>query len=287
MESLILQLSDIHLKGDQKGMFDVQGNLDAVLADAGKQYNHYNLIVLTGDLVDDATVEDYTNLFEGLQRVFGADLPKEFQPAILVTPGNHDNRAALEEAFTIFRKKFSYLYDRNAHFEFRFDGSFNVPGQAIAFAKGKNSDARLCLLDTAHKDYPVEGLFRLLAMPDIGEQPMIAFTHMPLVRPFHRFMNQEQFTLPVNFGFVRVLMKSAKVTTVCCGHYHHANTKICYRTGLIQYTAPAIQMQIDPYTKDFNASGKYPGYNIVHCASTGALVETRFQNHKEDPKDEA
>ena len=58
MESLILQLSDIHLKGDQKGMLDVQGNLDAVLADAGRQYNHYNLIVLTGDLVDVATVED-------------------------------------------------------------------------------------------------------------------------------------------------------------------------------------------------------------------------------------
>jgi hypothetical protein len=152
---------------------------------------------------------------------------------------------------------------------------------------GKNSDARLCLLDTAHKDYPVEGLFRLLAMPDVGEQPMVAFTHMPLVRPFHRFMNQEQFTLPVNYEFVRVLMKSAKVTTVCCGHYHHANTKICHRTGLIQYTAPAIQMQIDPYTKDFNASGKYPGYNIVHCESTGALVETRFRNHKGDPKDEA
>ena len=78
MEKLILQLSDIHLKGDQKGMFDVQGNLDAVLGDAGRQYGHYNLIVLTGDLVDDATVEDYTNLFEGLQRAFGTDLPESF-----------------------------------------------------------------------------------------------------------------------------------------------------------------------------------------------------------------
>ena len=142
MESLILQLSDIHLKGDQKGMFDVQGNLDAVLADAGRQYSHYNLIVLTGDLVDEATVDDYTNLLEGLQRAFGADLPEEYQPAILVTPGNHDNRAALEEAFTAFRNKYSYLYDKNRYFEFWFDGSFNVPGQAVAFAKGKCYDTR-------------------------------------------------------------------------------------------------------------------------------------------------
>lgn len=287
MESLILQLSDIHLKGDQKGMFDVQGNLDAVIGDAGNQCHHYNLIVLTGDLVDDATVEDYTNLLEGLQRAFGVGLPESLQPAILVTPGNHDNRAALEEAFTAFRNKFSYLYNQNAYFEFRFSGSFNVPGQAIAFAKSKVDNTRLCLLDTAHKEYPVEGLFRLLAMPDVGTNSMTAFTHMPLVRPFHRFMNQERFTLPVNLEFVRVLMKSAKVTTVCCGHYHHANTKICHRTGLIQYTAPAIQMQIDPYTKDFNASGKYPGYNIVRCNETGALVETRFQKRMEDSKDEA
>lgn len=287
MESSILQLSDIHLNGDPKGMFDVQGNLDAVLADAGNRGLHYDLIVLTGDLVDDATVDDYTNLLEGLQRAFGTDLPKELQPAILVTPGNHDNRAALEEAFTAFRNKYSYLYDKNRYFEFWFDGSFNVPGQAIAFAKSRCLDTMLCLLDTAHKDYPVEGLFRLLAMRDVGKHPMTAFTHMPLVRPFHRFMNQEQFTLPENLEFVRVLMKSAKVTTVCCGHYHHANTKICYRTGLIQYTAPAIQMQIDPYTKDFNVSGKYPGYNIVHAHTTGALVETRFQKHKEGQKDEA
>ena len=84
MESSILQLSDIHLNGDPKGMFDVQGNLDAVLADAGNRGLHYDLIVLTGDLVDDATVDDYTNLLEGLQRAFGTDLPKELQPAILV-----------------------------------------------------------------------------------------------------------------------------------------------------------------------------------------------------------
>lgn len=289
MESCILHISDIHLKGDYGGKFDVQGNLDAVIADAGKKNHRYDLIVLTGDIVDNGSVDEYKDVLYGLRRAFHvAGFPENLQAPILVTPGNHDNREALEEAFASFRDNNPYLYQSNSIYKFKFSGSFNVPGQAAALAYDVSSgNPVLCTLDTAHRDYPVEGLFRLLAMPQVGTFPLTLFTHMPMVRPFHRFMNQEKYTLPENSDFVPVMMKSAKVTTVCCGHYHHASTTMCSRTGLIQHVAPATQVQLDPYAKDCSPSGMYPGYNMVTMNGTVNIVETHFVLPCEDRKDEA
>src|SRR3954469_5836710 len=90
---LIAQISDLHIKAAGKLSYkivDTAGMLRACIAHMLKQPQRPDVVVFTGDLVDFGRPEEYAVLREIISPL---GMP------VYLLPGNHDDRAALREAF--------------------------------------------------------------------------------------------------------------------------------------------------------------------------------------------
>lgn len=90
----ILHFSDFHLFAGEKESAhprqDTVAAVELVLADAACLTPQPDLVLISGDLTDCGTAEDYALAREMLAR---------FSAPVLVVPGNHDRRAAMRAAF--------------------------------------------------------------------------------------------------------------------------------------------------------------------------------------------
>ncbi|WP_417254131.1 phosphodiesterase [Celeribacter sp.] len=86
---LIAQISDSHLlTGGRKvaGRFDTGARFDDLVASLGAQPVRPDVILFSGDLGEDATLEEYTIIGEGMRSL---SIP------VLAVPGNHDARTPM------------------------------------------------------------------------------------------------------------------------------------------------------------------------------------------------
>lgn len=258
----ILQISDIHIKSKYDDQFPSRLHIKAIEDATEGMRNELDAVILTGDLVDDGDYGDYSSLLMMLQNTYGEETP------ILVTPGNHDNREALEDAYYDFRRGKSW---KNSD-HLRIYGSFINPGESVSVLETfrKNNmgltvpGRSIVLMDTGHREYPYEGLCRITSLyraAGAEHPPYILFTHMPIIRPFHRFMNQPGFTIDDDENVFVTTLATTGCVAIACGHYHCESYARSF--GIQQFVAPASQVQIDPFTKTCNASGNYPGYAVI------------------------
>jgi len=89
--TLIVQLSDLHVGGNEGGL-DPVPRLEAVIEAVRSLPNRPDAALISGDLTDDGTAEGYRVAREMLARL---ELP------LHVIPGNHDDRGRLREAFEL------------------------------------------------------------------------------------------------------------------------------------------------------------------------------------------
>ena len=89
--TLLVQLSDLHIGGDENGM-DPVPRLEAVLDAVRSLPNRPDAVLVSGDLTDDGAEAGYRLARELLTRI-GAPL--------YVIPGNHDDRARIREGFAL------------------------------------------------------------------------------------------------------------------------------------------------------------------------------------------
>ena len=90
---LLAQLSDLHIKAGGRlsyGVVDTLGALRIAVSHLNALQPRPDALVITGDLVDFGTPEEYATLREVLD---------ELAMPFYVIPGNHDDRAALRAAF--------------------------------------------------------------------------------------------------------------------------------------------------------------------------------------------
>ena len=90
---LFAQITDLHIKAPGQpayGQVDTAALLAAAVAHLNRLDPRPELVVASGDLVDERTAEEYAHLRTILE-------PLEIPYALL--PGNHDDRAVLREAF--------------------------------------------------------------------------------------------------------------------------------------------------------------------------------------------
>jgi 3',5'-cyclic AMP phosphodiesterase CpdA len=89
---LLAQLSDPHLGADQEAGVDPAASLAAVVAALGRLPNPVDAILVSGDLADHGSAAEYR---------LGRELLGRIAVPVHVLPGNHDDRAALREAFAL------------------------------------------------------------------------------------------------------------------------------------------------------------------------------------------
>jgi 3',5'-cyclic AMP phosphodiesterase CpdA len=176
-----------------------------------------DVVLATGDLVDGGTPEEYRRLRELL-----APLP---MPVYLI-PGNHDDRAALVEAF----RDHSYLPMKAPFLHYVVEGyplrlvalDTLVPGQV----GGLLCEERLAWLQA-----------RLGEAPD---RPTLIFMHHP---PFTTgITHMDAHGLANTREFVEVVRRYPQVERIVCGHLHRP---IQARVGgTLATTAPSTAHQV-------------------------------------------
>jgi Icc protein len=243
---LLAQLSDFHV-GAPPGEHDprqcLREAVDAVLALPDRP----DAVLASGDLSDDGSARSYAFVRAELERL---GLPH------FVIPGNHDERAALREAFGLAGQgadPIQYSADLGPLRLVAVDTV--LPGAD----RGELDDLRLALLEA-----------KLAAAP---EQPtLLAMHHPPLhtgIPPFDEIC----LDAGARAALAAVLSRHPQVLRIVAGHVHR--TIVGELAGRAVVTVPSTyrQARLDFTATDFGLNDDPPGF-AVH-----ALVDGQIASH--------
>lgn len=273
-ECNILQLSDIHYGDNYNGKFTTESNLVLVLNDARKRLpSGYDIVVLSGDLGTETTSkETYLNIISKCDAL----LNSRSGVCVLVTPGNHDNRETLTDAYH------EYITGKLPVNDDETILCFTKPGSQFAMLSGELTGGRhVIALDTGHGKIPYEGLTRFINCCkkhgyNEDERNNIMFSHMPCDcegKLYHRFMNDKMLD---NKEFMSAV--SPHTRNYFCGHLHQEYHFHDMSSGMQIHVAPGVQCQISPFKQECDAVN-LPGYSVISWhpyAKSGIDINTFY-----------
>jgi 3',5'-cyclic AMP phosphodiesterase CpdA len=225
---LLAQISDTHIRADDGGK--AVDRLKKALAQAGDY--RADLILLTGDLVNDERADEYAELARAI-----ADPPAP----LYLMPGNHDHRARMRAAFPTH----AYL-PMEGFLSFTID---DFPVRIVAVDQivpgethGKLTEAQAEWLDRT-----------LAAVPH--KPTVVALHHPPF--PTHDLLF-DKIGLHDGELFSSVIARHAQVRRVICGHHHrlvigqvaHAPVIVAPSTSWVYGLALNTGDQLAPHTAE-------------------------------------
>ncbi|MFT3728377.1 MAG: metallophosphoesterase [Terricaulis sp.] len=226
---LLAQISDTHVRADDGGAAAAQ--LQRAMAQA--KDNGAQLILLTGDLVNDEKPEEYAALAQAIAQ----------PPApLFLMPGNHDNRGHLRAAFAATHKylpqqgPLSFVLDDFPVRIVALDAT--APGEVHAvFGKEQERWLRKTLSKQRKK-------------------PTIVSLHHPPFLTHDRLF--DTIGLQRADKFARVIAGHKQVSRIICGHHHrvavgqvaHATTVVAPSTSWIYGLAVQENQPIAPRTSE-------------------------------------
>ncbi|MGO4765714.1 phosphodiesterase [Cupriavidus sp. 2KB_3] len=242
---LVAQLSDLHIKAGGKLSYrrvDTAGALHLAIDTLLAAPQRPDTVIITGDLVDFGSEDEYRFLRDILQR-----LPMP----VRLLPGNHDHRTTLRKVFP----DHDYLFDHG-------DGEAPVH---YAMAAGP---LRLVGFDCTVPGKPggrvePEGLAWLDAtLAAAPAQPTLLMLHHP---PFVTGIgHMDQQGLDNAAALEAVIARHPQVERVVCGHLHRQITRRFGGTIAMTAPGPAHQVALD---LDPQAASRFrmepPGY-LLH-----------------------
>lgn len=252
----VLHISDIHFKqnypkcttGYQSVLYKMQQPLKSLKTCLECIDEPIDVIVISGDLTDDGTVEDYRYLKQWLKHQVG-EIP------ILVTLGNHDIKANFYKGWL--------------------DVSYsNMPYNTIMYAK----DCVFVSFDNA-----VDGM----SNGHISQQQFewleqtLAKIKKPIILVTHHHLLKTQCSLPPVSQYQKLwdIVKNSTVTCILNGHTHHAyHTQV---DGIVYFTAPGMSFvgEDEGSKVIFDERFGYSIYNIEKGKVMSSLTEVFF-THK-------
>ncbi|SKA37156.1 Calcineurin-like phosphoesterase [Enhydrobacter aerosaccus] len=251
---LIAQLSDPHVRPDgvlYKGVVDSNALFAAAIAQVNALDPRPDLVLLSGDLVDEGDPAEYAmlrRLLRGLKR------------PLRVIPGNHDSRTAFAEAFA----EHSYL-PRSGPMNYVADDCGPV---------------RLVALDVT-----VPGLHHGV-IDDVGAQWLEEALAAAPERPTVLMMHQPPFACGIPYldaylcregdRLAAIVSRHPQVERIVCGHVHRhmqlrfAGTILCTAPS----TATAIALRLKPDAEP--ASFEEPPAMLLHHWQPAIGLITHF-----------
>lgn len=211
---LIAHISDLHIKAGGRrsyGVVDTLGSLRRVIARLNALNPRPDIVLITGDLVDFGTADEYVTLREALLELL---MPFYF------VPGNHDDGEQLKRAFADHyylpsRGRLHWTVDT---YPLRLVGlDTTVPGEH----GGRLEEEQLDWLQVTLAEKPT--------------QPTLVMLHHP---PFKSGIgHMDRLGLEGGDALEAVIARHAQVERVLCGHLHRpmqkrfANTVACVCPG--------------------------------------------------------
>lgn len=241
----LVQITDSHLHASQEGTLlgmNTQDGLDRVLDRVAEERDRIDLILATGDIAQDGSVEAYRRFIARVDR---------FAAPLRWTAGNHDDRnnmcaaLALDGRETIGRP----VFEGDHWVVILLDST--VPGQV----HGTLGNDQLALLD------------RLLSQ-HADKHALVTFHHHP--RPMgSQWIDRIGIRNPSDLQ--AVLQRHDNVRAVLWGHVHQdSDTDI---DGVRYISTPSTCVQFEPGSTDFSIDTRGPGYRWLNLAADGS-VET-------------
>lgn len=266
MDILLAQLTDLHIRAPGRlayGRLDTAPYLTTAVRSLLALRQRPHAVVLTGDLTDSGTAQEYAHL---------AALLEPLPMPVYLLPGNHDSRAAMRQAFP------GHAYLGAGEF---LHYAVDVPGAA----SGGDQALRLIALDTlepgrsagalcpARLDWLAEELERS------RHRPVIVAMHHP---PFRTLIgHMDRIGLLEGAAALEALVaRHPQVERIVCGHLH----RTIYRRfgGTLVSTAPSPAHQVCLDLAEDAASAwtlEPPGFHlhawvagqgvVTHAAATG------------------
>ena len=198
---LVAQITDCHIVEPEvswAGRVDTAATLTRVVGHLNTMSPRPDLVVLTGDLVNDARPEQYAN---------AARILADLVPPLVVVPGNHDDRTRLRAAFPQLPAggpddRLDLVDDRLPLRVIGLDTT--VPGSP----GGRYTAEQMAWLDDV-----------LAGAPD---RPTLIVQHHPPFATGIAWMDEDAFVGPELV--LPVVERHRQVLGVACGHMHRAIT---------------------------------------------------------------
>lgn len=239
----ILQITDTHLfAGKDETLLGVKtwASFDAVLEAIAASRRPYDLIVATGDLAQDHTVEAYQHFAEGIARLSA--------PCVWL-PGNHDFQptmfSALAEA-KIADEKHVLVGERWQ--------IVLLDSQVFGVPFGELSEFQLEWLDKTLAIYP-------------ERHTLVLLHHHPLPSGCTWL---DQHSLRNSHMLEAVLQRYPLATTLICGHIHQ-DLDLNWNGRRVLAT-PSTCVQFKPHCTSFTIDSETPGWRWLDLHEDGRVV---------------
>ncbi len=236
---LVAQLTDTHLfADDSQEMLGCRTNQSfrAVVADIKQLQPQPDVLLLTGDLSQDETVESYLYL---------RSLIESLQIPTYWIPGNHDQRLADME--------------RVLH------SSFISPDKQFQQGEWNFILLNTMMLGKVQGRLSVTELTRLEQQLQQHQQPTIAVLHHPPLPVGADCM--DQIRLENSDELFEVIDRFPHVKLVLFGHIHHAFEQL--RRSVRYVGTPSTCAQLKPLCKVFTTDDRPPGFRLLRLYPDG------------------
>ena len=246
----IAQISDPHLRptGESyKGAVDSNAALATAIAQINRLDPVPDLVLLTGDIVDEGRPEEYA---------MARDLLVAVTPKLLLIPGNHDEPTALRAAFA----GHAYL---PAHGPLNYVDDHCGPVRIVALDvtvpgkhHGELTDASLAWLDAVLAQQPTRPTIVMMHQP-----PLVC--GVPYLDAY-RFMGGERLAT--------LLSRHSQVERLLCGHVHRQMQMRFGGTLLMTAPSIATAIALRPHANATPASFLEPPGFLLHHWRDGSML---------------
>lgn len=249
----IIELSDLHLLNDPNKLLNginTTDSFESVLSLVRQQRDKVDLLILTGDLCQEPTKQNYDRLFATLNEV---NIP------FIAIPGNHDVTLELDGDLPFYQRR-------------------HLPVSADARLQNCYRLATphwdLLLLDTSSEGHiygkidelSLQWLEKTLAKSD---RPCAIFCHHPMVLVHSKWI--DAYTMVNADRFWEVIMPYLdRIKALFVGHIHQEMHKIKYGTSV--FGCPSTSVQFKPLCDDYTIDNIPPGLRWINLYNNGSLA---------------
>ena len=240
----VLQLSDLHILADPEGSLlgiKTAYYFDAILALAFAEHEHIDIILLTGDLAQDAIAESYRYILRKIEN-YGV-------PCVCL-PGNHDNVNVMQATLNAER------VNCNKQILMKDWQILSLNSQIIGSEKGHLETAELDFLSYClahHRD----------------KSTLIAVHHHCLPTDSHWM---DTMMIDNSADFLDIITHHPQVKLVLNGHIHQEQDKSIKHVRILG--TPSTCFQFKPESQRFGLDDKSPGYRWLCLTSQGTITTT-------------
>lgn len=249
----IIELSDLHLFNDPTKLMNGVNTTDSfksVLSLVKQQRDQIDLLILTGDLCQEPSQQNYDRLFAMLDEV---NIP------FIAIPGNHDVTLELDDHLPFSeRRHLAVKADARLHNCYRIATQY----------------WDLLLLDTScqghiHGKVDEPSLAWLAKTLASSDRPCTIFCHHPMVLIHSKWIDAHAMINADRFWAV-IMPYLDRIKAIFVGHIHQEMHKIVH--GISVFGCPATSVQFKPLCEDYTIDEIAPGLRWINLYNNGLLA---------------